>query len=98
MDNEKYGRQIFDMVKKIYEEVNKKATEGDGFFKFEPNPQAGDPGGGGASSWWPWSVSINAGYSHAYFKQKITYQNKVSYTWTIPLYNGGVDGSRCQLQ
>jgi len=80
LDNEKYGRQIFDMVKKIYEEINKKATDGDGFFKFEPNPQAGDPGGGGASSWWPWSVSINGGYSHAYFKQSISYHNTVSYT------------------
>jgi hypothetical protein len=84
LDNEKYGRQIFDMVKKVYEEVNKKATDGDGFFKFEPNPQAGDPAGGGASSWWPWSVSVNGGYSHAYFKQAISYSDTVSYTGRFP--------------
>ncbi|MBH9576955.1 hypothetical protein [Inhella proteolytica] len=80
LDNEKYGRQVFDMVKKIYEAVNKLAVEGDGFFRFEPNPDAGDPGGGGASATWPWSVSVNAGYSSAHFKQTIEYKDTVSYT------------------
>jgi len=88
LDNEKYGRQIFEMMKTIFEAINKLATEGDGFFKLEPNPQAGDPGGGGASSWAPWSVSVNGGYSHAYFKQTVTYSNTISYTgrfnYTIP--------------
>jgi hypothetical protein len=80
LDNEKYGRQIFDAAKKMFEEINKQAVDGDGFFKFEPNPQAGEPGGGGASSWAPWSVSVNAGYSHAHFSQKLIWNNTISYT------------------
>lgn len=80
LDNEKYGRQVLDMTKKIFEEINRKATDGEGFFKFEPNPDAGDPGGGGAASFWPWSVSINAGYSRAYFKQSLKWDTNVSYT------------------
>lgn len=88
LDNEKYGRQIFDTIKKMFEEINKQAADGDGFFKFEPNPQAGDPSGGGASSWAPWSVSINAGRSHSYFKQTITWNDTITYSgrfnYTIP--------------
>jgi hypothetical protein len=80
LDNAKFGRQLFEMMKTIFEAVNTATTEGDGYFKFEPNPHAGDPGGGGASAWLPWSISVNAGRSSASLTQHITFDRDVSYT------------------
>jgi hypothetical protein len=77
--NEKYGRQIFEMMKELFTAINTKATAGEGFFKFEPNPDAAETGGnpGGAG---PWALSINLGYSEAHFKQSIQWSTHISYT------------------
>jgi hypothetical protein len=80
LDNEKYGRQVFEMVKDVLETVNSKITSGEGMFKFEPNPEPADLGGGGGGSFWPWSLSVNASYSSAHFRQSIQYANKVTYS------------------
>jgi hypothetical protein len=81
LDTEKYGRQVMDMVKKIFEEINKLAVDGEGFFKFDTNyPQADVPSGGGGSSLFGFSVSVNGGYSSAHYKQEKTWKTKVSYT------------------
>lgn len=63
---------ILEMMKRIFEEMNANSTSGTGFFKFEPNPDPADVSAQGATSKWPWSVSINAGVSSAAFKQGIT--------------------------
>lgn len=80
LDNATFGRQLFEMMKTIFEAVNTATTEGEGYFKFEPNPHAGDPGGGGAASWLPWSVSINAGRSSASLTQNIRFDREITYT------------------
>jgi hypothetical protein len=80
LDTEKYGRQVFEMVKKIMEDLNAKAASGEGFFKFEPNPEPPATGGGGGGSWWPWSVSINASYSSATSIQDATVNEDFKYT------------------
>lgn len=80
LDNEKHGRQIFEMARAVLEAVNAQATAGDGFFKFEPLPQAADPGGGGSGGLFGWGVSINAGYSEARLTQTIKFEQTFSYT------------------
>jgi hypothetical protein len=81
LDTEKFGRQIFEMSKVIFESINKAAISGEGFFRFEPNPA---PQGFGPSSfssgWWPWSVSVNASYTANSFKQTISFREEISYT------------------
>jgi hypothetical protein len=79
LDTAVFGRQVFEMVKRVFEELNAKAIAGEGFFKFEPNPEA--PAANAPSPGWsPWSISVNLAYSSAYFSQSIKWQTKVSYT------------------
>lgn len=86
LDNEKFGRQILELGKQVLSALND-GTNGE-FFKFEPNPQAGDVSSGKPSGWWPWTVSINAAYSEAHFRQKIEWNQHVTYTgrflWKVP--------------
>jgi len=81
LENDKHGRQIFDVIKKVFEDLNSKATAGKGFFKFEPNPRAAEvrSGSHGKFSGW-WGVSINGGYSSAHFKQSIKFEETIEYT------------------
>lgn len=78
-ETEKYGRQIFEMGKQIFEAVNRQANAQTGFFKFEPNraPEMSSGGGGG----WGWSFSVNLAYSSQAIKstQSMRYQNTISY-------------------
>jgi hypothetical protein len=78
-ETEKYGRQIFEMGKEIFEAVNRQANAQTGFFKFEPNrtPEMKSSGGGG----WGWSFSVNLAYSAQAIKstQSMRYQNTISY-------------------
>jgi hypothetical protein len=78
-ETEKYGRQIFEMGKEIFEAVNRQANAQTGFFKFEPNraPELQSGGGGG----WGWSFSVNLAYSSQAIKstQSMRYQNTISY-------------------
>ncbi|ABI87442.1 hypothetical protein CH72_2929 [Burkholderia ambifaria AMMD] len=82
LDNEKYGRQVMEMTKSLFEEINKYAISGDKYFKFEPNPEAPAVagGGGGGLSLFGFSVSVNGGYSSASFSQGIRWNTTVSYT------------------
>lgn len=78
-ETEKYGRQIFEMGKEIFEAVNRQANAQTGFFKFEPNraPELSSGGGGG----WGWSFSVNLSYSAQSLKstQSLHYKNTISY-------------------
>lgn len=81
LDTAQYGRQVMDMTKKIFEEINKLAVDGEGFFKFDTNyPQAEAPSGGGGGNLFGWSVSINGGYSSAHYKQEKTWTSTITYT------------------
>jgi hypothetical protein len=40
LDLEKFGAQVFELAKRLFEEINKLASAGDGYFRFEPNPTA----------------------------------------------------------
>lgn len=60
---------VLQMIKKIFEEMNAQAGAGEGFFKFEPNPDPPEVSAKGATSSWPWRVSVNVGRSEASFKQ-----------------------------
>lgn len=80
LENEKYGRQIFDAIKKIFEELNTKVAAGKGFFKFEPNPRADEVRTGSHGKFsGKWGVSINGGYSSAHFTQKIEFEETIRY-------------------
>jgi hypothetical protein len=81
LDTEKFGRQILEFGKTLFEEINRKAIAGEGFFKFEPNPsveESESTSGGGAS--FPWSVSVNASYYEQHFTQEIRFKQTVSFT------------------
>jgi len=82
LDTEKYGRQILETAKQLFDQINKSSVSGEGFFKFEPNPEAPPPGGGsgGGFGLFGWSISVNGGYSTSHFTQSIKYKNKFSYT------------------
>ena len=68
---------LLEMTRKIFEQLNAEARGGQGFFKFEPNPEAPAVSASGAKSVWPWRVSVNAGYSSAHFTQKLTWKTTV---------------------
>jgi hypothetical protein len=82
--NEKYGRQVLEMTKQMFEEINKSAVGGQGYFQFQPNPEApaagGGGGGGGLASLFGWNISVNASYSSASFTQKLRWNTTVTYT------------------
>jgi hypothetical protein len=83
LDTATYGRQMAETMKEIFTAINDKAVNGEGFFRFEPNPEAppvGGGGGGGGFPLWGWSISINLGYSESFFSQSIHFQRRVSYT------------------
>jgi hypothetical protein len=80
LDNEKYGRQILESVKVVFEKINTQAIGGEGFFRFEPNPSPqGTGGAGNGSPWWPWNLSINASYAENTFTQVTKFNQVVSY-------------------
>ncbi|MBB2703107.1 MULTISPECIES: hypothetical protein [Rhizobium] len=98
LDTAAYGRQVLDMTKKIFEAINKLATEGDGFFKFDTNyPQAEVPSGGGGGNLFGFSVSINVGHSEAEFNQERKWHEEVSYTgrFTAPVALSAVLAVNC---
>lgn len=81
LDNEKFGRQIFEMGKEIFTAINNNAS-GEAYFKFEPNP---NPGGGsellgGLGNLLPWSVSVNGSYTHQSYEQSIHFERDIRYT------------------
>ncbi len=93
LDNEKYGRQILEMGRDIYEAINAQAGAGVGFFRFEPNPdpQSSDnPTSGGA---WPFLPSINLGYGersleknqHMHLEREISYHGRVRRTLPVAM-------------
>lgn len=89
LDTEKYGRQILELGKQVFEALNAKAASGDGFFKFAPNPEPAEINSGQSSGWWPWTVSINGGYSAAHSVQNAHWESNISYTgrfyWPVPV-------------
>ena len=77
IDRNKNMLPLLEMTRRIFEQMNTEARGGQGFFKFEPNPEAPPVSAGGAKSIWPWSVSVNLGYSSAHFKQTLTWSTTV---------------------
>ncbi len=88
LDTEKYGRQILELGKEIFQALNAKAGSGEGFFKFEPNPEPAEISSGQSSGWWPWTVSINGGYSAAHSVQSAHWESDIRYVgrfwWKVP--------------
>jgi hypothetical protein len=81
LDTAKYGRQIGEMMKTIFQAVNDQAVNGTGFFKFEPNPEAPPvTSSSGGFGLFGWSISANASYSEAFFNQSIQFKQTVTYT------------------
>lgn len=85
-DNEKHGRQILEVGKKLYEQINSLALSQEGFFKFEPNPTpptADNPNSGFS---WPWFGYINAGFKQESIKSSKSthYKAQLSYTGRLP--------------
>jgi hypothetical protein len=84
MDTAQFGRPVFEMMKAMFEEMNRSAIAGEGYFKFEPNPEApAVGGGGGGGGLFGWSVSVNGGYSSAAFTQGRRWDTTVSYTGRV---------------
>lgn len=103
LDTEEYGRQVMDMTKKIFEEINRAATDGTGFFKFDTNYPQADPintGGGGSRGLFGFSVSVSGGYSSAYFKQSKIWETTISYTgrFEAPVAMGTVLAVKCSTE
>lgn len=81
LDTAKFGRQLAETMKQIFQAINDKAVNGEGFFRFEPNPEAPPPGGGGGGfSLFGIGISVNAGYSEAFFSQTIKFHRRITYT------------------
>lgn len=98
LDTEQYGRQVFEMVKKIFEAINENASGGQGFFRFEPNPLAPPVSAGKTrSGLFGLSVSVNLGRSSASLDQNIDWQTTVTYKGRFwhPVYASAVLGVTC---
>ena len=75
-DKDKNLLPILEMTRKIFERLNQEASESQ-VFKFEPNPEAPAVSAGSTKAVWPWSVSVNGGYSSAHFSQSKTWDTVV---------------------
>lgn len=81
-----FGRQLLESTKTVFEAINQQAVSGEGFFRFEPNPepqQPADPDTSWGASLLPWTTSINVGYGENAFTQAITFNQTVSFTGTL---------------
>jgi hypothetical protein len=76
IDRDKNVLPLLEMTRRIFEQLNSEARGGQGFFKFEPNPEAPAVSAGASRSIWPWSVSVNAGYSSAHFNQSLIWTTR----------------------
>ncbi len=84
-----FGRQVLEAARVLFDKINQQAIAGEGFFKFEPNPEAsGGSSGGGGSSWWPWSVSVNGSYTSKSFSQTITFDETITFTGRVKIPMG----------
>lgn len=77
IDRDKNVLPLLEMTRRIFERLNTESQGGTGFFKFEPNPEAPPVSAGSSGSIWPWSVSVNLGYSSAHFTQNISWNTTV---------------------
>ncbi|SHJ82203.1 hypothetical protein SAMN02745163_02619 [Clostridium cavendishii DSM 21758] len=86
LDNEKYGRQIFDMGKEMFEALNNEVKSSEGLFKFEPNPKPSETVTPGQKpNIWPWRVYINGGYGKESLekRQVIHFEKTIKYSGRI---------------
>lgn len=85
LDNEKYGRQIFEMGKDMFEEVNRLAGAGEGFFKFEPNPTPMTSDKPNTALSWAFRMFMNVGYGEQSIKstQNMHWETEISYTGKV---------------
>lgn len=82
-----FGRQLLETTKALFEAINKQIVGGEGFFRFEPNPEPqplpeGDKRSLGASLL-PWTVSVNVSNASNSFSQSISFEETISFTGTL---------------
>jgi hypothetical protein len=79
---EEFGRQMLETTKKLFEEISLKAIDGEGLFKFEPNPTPQEPPKNDkwGASLLPWTISVNVNYASNFFKQEILFDQTISFT------------------
>lgn len=77
-----FGRQMLETSKKLFEEISIKAIDGEGLFKFEPNPTPQQPAKNDkwGASLLPWTVSVNVNYASNFFKQEILFDQTIKFT------------------
>jgi hypothetical protein len=86
LDNEKFGRQIFEMGKEILEAVNALVDTQQGFFKFEPNPEPSSADQPTSPLSWAWRMFLNVGFGEesiqssqsTHLEKQITYSGRLS--------------------
>lgn len=77
MDNEEFGRQVFELGKDLFSSLNINSE----FFKFEPLPDPADP----EESLYGWGVSLNAGYVDIDIDQSIHWEREIEYTGRVKI-------------
>ena len=77
LDSKEKGDELFKIAKTALESINSPDNE---FFRFQPNPQAATPGGGGQG---PWLISLNLAYSSAALTQKIQWSQTFTFNPTV---------------
>jgi len=80
---DEFGRQLLETTKVLFEKINAQATSGEGFFKFEPNPNPQElpkKDDSWGSKLLPWTASVNVGYGENTFSQSISFKEEISFT------------------
>ncbi|MCA1374328.1 MULTISPECIES: hypothetical protein [unclassified Bradyrhizobium] len=77
LDSKEKGDELFQIAKDALTSINSPDNE---FFRFQPNPQAATPGGGGQG---PWLISLNLAYSSAALTQKIEWRQTFTFNPTV---------------
>lgn len=81
LDNEKFGRQIFELGKELFQAVSQQASAQEGFFKFEPNPTPAPSEQPGSGKSWAFRPFINLSYGEQSIRstQSMHYEATVNY-------------------
>jgi hypothetical protein len=79
---EQFGRQMLETTKTLFEQISLKAINGEGLFRFEPNPTPQQPPKNDkwGASLLPWTVSVNVNYASDFFKQEILFDQSITFT------------------
>jgi hypothetical protein len=82
---DKFGMQLLESTRTVFEAISALVTKGEGLFRFEPNPEPQELPSG--DSWGaqllPWSMSINTAYASNYFNQTNHFEQTVKFTGKV---------------